>query len=406
MLRRILSAFVGLMTNAPLCLSVSFATDAVAAPVCASHSFELKYSVAITRPSWALLTGDINADGRDDVISQDGDPDGRDRTVVMYPSSSSGAPGAPISVGIGPAVPILEAAPMSLGRFAVSKTEYAFFASPAAGKDGYMQYAKRGVYNFQAIHLPQVKFTYWYQVVDVNGDGNLDLIYPRLTPDSSVEVIYGMGNGKFNNPTTLLDLSGLNVGLAIARFDDFFGDGLQTLGVALIYRGQPPRSNISLYSRQVGTFSKRVSCDVPKSVSFTVGPLVPIHLAGETLIVSMTGWGKIFALSLKKRQDDSSPLPYSCSFTQVPNGDIHESATVADFNGDGNTDLAWRRASDGQIYYTLSDPNTSPSQWKQMTLGVGEAISNFAAGDFNGDGLQDIVVKTPTRLLYFFSRCF
>ena len=64
---------------------------------------------------------------------------------------------------------------------------------------------------------------------------------------------------------------------------------------------------------------------------------------------------------------------------------------VGDFNGDGKTDLLWKRASTGSNYVTLMNGCTKGSYG--YLGGNSDGLSIIGVGDFNGDGKTDLLWK-------------
>jgi hypothetical protein len=70
-------------------------------------------------------------------------------------------------------------------------------------------------------------------------------------------------------------------------------------------------------------------------------------------------------------------------------------AQVGDFNGDGKADIAARFSGDGTWWVATSNGTSfnTPTLWAQWSTGAN--WTNVMTGDFNGDGLTDIIARDP-----------
>ena len=161
-----------------------------------------------------------------------------------------------------------------------------------------------------------------YVTGDFNGDGKADLVY-ALTTQNQLKVLFGNGDGTFTAPQ-----DGTSIGASFSELvvGDFNGDGRQDVAVSF---DTQQKNNLTIYlGNGDGTF--------------TPGASPAQQISVDNLL-------------------------------------------TADFNGDGNQDLA---VTDGQYLYILFGNGDG-------TFAVGPSTSaafmNFAVGDFNRDGKLDIV---------------
>jgi hypothetical protein len=199
---------------------------------------------------------------------------------------------------------------------------------------------------------------------DVNGDGNVDLIAVTLTQSSQnsagsnlpqtlgVSVLLGNGNGSFKAPisTTLGTAAGLGQSFSSIALDDFNGDGkldvLSAFGVSI--------------GKGDGTFAAPIP--FPQAPASTGS-------SGSTGSGASTG--------------APAALP------------SYWAMTVADFNGDGNLDVALLPPAGspaGQVDVLLGKGDGSFGFGTPISLGASATITALGNADLNGDGQTDLIV--------------
>ncbi|MFG2123810.1 FG-GAP-like repeat-containing protein [Streptomyces sp. NPDC048710] len=195
---------------------------------------------------------------------------------------------------------------------------------------------------------------------DFNGDGYQDLAVaaPAATVGGHswagyVAISYGSANGLGPARTTVITqdtpgvpgTSGDNHGFGYALIPrDLDGDGLTDL--AVVTNEHQPANNIS----------------------------------GSVIVL----WGSGTGISGKGAARVPAPA----------NAFVGEDVTAGDFDGDGHTDLFMRNAEDFDFRAVLYGPfgrNGSPAREQQLTVfSTDNTICSTAAGDFNGDGIDDL----------------
>ncbi len=219
-------------------------------------------------------------------------------------------------------------------------------------------------------------------VADFNGDGNLDLAVANNGGD--VKVFFGTRKGTFKKPTTYTIG---NTPWAIAA-GDLNGDGIPDLVV----------TNISGYvsvllNDGTGHFKKPVSYDAGG------GEVLDVKIADlrndgkQDLVVANLTQGMVILLS-NGNGTFGKPVIYVplCQNCQTP-----EACTVADFNLDGNLDVAC--AGDyGDSYFFRGNGKGKFG----TSIAIHDTINNesgysIATGDFNNDGAPDVAIPIELK---------
>jgi hypothetical protein len=212
-------------------------------------------------------------------------------------------------------------------------------------------------------------------VVDVNGDGKLDII---VANDGSafLNVLLGNGNGTFQ-PSTNVAVSLYNISVAAA---DLNGDGKLDLVAAQDYIN----GFISVvFGNGNGTFQPAVTYPVGSRPSQV--EIADFNSDGKSDLAVGNGGSSNIGLLLGNGNGTFQP---AVNFAAIAGAGRF---AVGDFNKDGNLDIAAAGGTNGNVASIILGTGTGSFQ-SALNFPVGTTPFYVATKDFNGDGLLDLAV--------------
>jgi hypothetical protein len=215
---------------------------------------------------------------------------------------------------------------------------------------------------------------------DFNNDSKADLAIVADAPSSNVIALQlGNNNGTFSNPTTFT--VGTNPKKIITA--DFNGDGKADL--ATVNFDASAKVSI-LLSNGAGSFAAAANYNsIGIAFNLTTGdfnndnnPDLAVVSAVSSNVTVLLGSanGSITSIS---------------SFTVFSNNSTPRSVVSADFNGDGNTDIATANSNSNNISVFLGNGSGSFSASTNFT--VGTSPNSIISADFNSDGKADLATS-------------
>src|SRR5579863_300095 len=232
----------------------------------------------------------------------------------------------------------------------------------------------------------QEEFVY---LVDVNGDGKLDIV--TANGDGTISVLLNKGNGTYNAGTLTTSIAAIYPHTAYLTFADFNGDGKMDIAVSTA------AGNVSDVYVLPGNGNGTFGTPIP-----TATPYYPVSLVSADfnkdgkadLFITTTANGCTnsefgYAFLQGNGNGTFTPGPINCllySGAQIP--------VVADLNGDGKLDVV--------IPYTIGNGepagpavlqgNGDGTFTSSQDFYAGRGATSAAVADFNGDGMPDVAL--------------
>ncbi len=340
----------------------------------------------------AVATGDINGDGRADIVAADYNAN---NVAVLLGNSAGGfTPQASVVTGSRPtSIALADVNGDGRPDIVVTDSLYSSGTFHSVGVllgngDGTFQ-AEQG-YGFSNQHLA-------IAVSDIDGDGRPDIVQTSQSGTGQVNVLRGNGNGSFQNPISPA-VGQRPVGVALA---DVNGDG---------------RPDVVTANYGSNNVSVLINTSTPGSISFASSTafgtgLAPASVAlgdvnGDGKLDIVTGNNSDGTVSVLIGVGDGSFLPKTDSNTGTSPGSTRPSGVaLTDVNGDGKLDIV---AASGVFSGTQGIPSELAALTAQVSVLVNTGSGIFAApqlfntntanglavaiADFNGDGKADITV--------------
>jgi hypothetical protein len=222
---------------------------------------------------------------------------------------------------------------------------------------------------------------------DFNGNGNLDIVVAPFATDGYASVLLGNGTGGFPVRTG----AGYSWNACGVALGDFNGDGHLDLAIA-----QTEGACVSVGpGRGDGSFGVQANysvtnypCDLRGGDIYGHGSLdlavaISIHSAHP-----LSANSNAFCV-LSNRGDGTFAAPRTYAGGRT--NDTHYSLELADFNGDGRLDLALLNYYAQSVTIWLNDGRGGFTLAGEYPLGF--APTSIAKGDFNSDGIVDLVIR-------------
>ncbi|MBL8679914.1 MAG: FG-GAP repeat protein [Myxococcales bacterium] len=272
-------------------------------------------------------------------------------------------------------------------------------------------------------------------VLDLNGDGYRDVAIGApgasvgaIRDSGSVRIYMGSASGLAGTASRVIDGTegGERLGNCVASLGDINGDGFVDLGIGALDGSRSGRGSLKVYlggpSGVATTSSQRFEgANMSEAFGWTIVPVGDINGDGYadvgvgTLQGGSSGRGSVLFYTGSQTGLNAMPITVLDGAT-FGNGFGSKIGALGDIDGDGYADVAvgFRVAGTGDesrsgipVFFGREDGyRTTPSMMLRTPtmLSIGRFGTGIAAGDWNGDGLTDVMVGSPVEnraYLYF-----
>lgn len=224
-------------------------------------------------------------------------------------------------------------------------------------------------------------------IVDLNNDGNNDLVITKINSNTELAISLGDGTGVNWAPTQNISLSSGDLGYHVVG--DFDDDGVSDIIAAEDFTLHFFKGNSSS-GIPTGTFQESVTFSASVSVHQIIA--ADINEDGLLDLVTNNRTGGNYNILINNNDNDGTSYTGSIISAYAPTDDQARGITLHDMDGDGHLDLLASDAGDISRIFLLKGNGNGTFQSADLyayseSSPDGEGVT---VGDYNGDGLIDM----------------
>lgn len=378
-----------------------------------TQAFNTYYTMAGSSSTLAyspgsITVGDFDGDNKLDFAVGTGGPTDYPTHIVVHPGNGDGSFQNGLAIGFPGTAPVVVAGDFNndnISDIAAVSTHYSDLDASAV--QNVVQVVLSGVLPYRSdVTLPASGGIPTAAVADFNGDGKADvgvLQFSQSGPNGSIftgfiTILPGNGDGTFQAPVTT-QLPQFGDGPMVAA--DFSGYG--KTNIAMTSPVPPAVGNLVVVpGKGDGTFGAAVQSPVSLPTMATLSMVTgDINRDGrqDIVLVGLDNSNTVSSVYVLLANADGTFVPKHVY--DAPG--IATGIVAADFNGDGNLDLALCTGYSYQVLVYLGRGDGTFSDPVSYSTSYVTPVSVTAA-DYNGDGKLDMAVSTGGGILLFAGR--
>ncbi|HYH54460.1 MAG TPA: FG-GAP-like repeat-containing protein [Solirubrobacterales bacterium] len=360
------------------------------------YRYKFGYSNGSSVPSWdpvlggmgrptRLAVGDLTGDGKADIVAIE--PEGNSKYRYMLGTSNGAGVGSWSQVMSEMSYPHKLAVGDLSGD---GKADIVSVESQANGKYRYMlgQSNGAGIGSWSQV-MSEMSGPYFLNLGDLSGDGKADIVAIEPEGNSKYRYMLGTSNGAgIGSWSQVMSEMGLPVR---SDLGDFTGDGKADI--------------VSVETETTGSYNYRVGISNGAGVSNWNQIVSWMRPPRATAVGDVSGDGKADIVSVESEGNGKYRYKFGSSGASgivsnwrgaLSGMGLPNAIGVRDLTGDGKADIvAIEPEGNGKYRYMLGVSNgTGISSWSSILSGM-SLPTRMRLGDFSGDGKADIVVFEP-----------